>query len=142
MSRYPRDSRCLSRCSRLSVSCQRLHLLVTLAQVKDFDACRWVDFVHGIARSTTSLAIQVVTLHEHRMIAETSKPNVAFTAEIKLNAFAYVKTVTGGNFMTRTSIVIDFKLTVLFHFARFDGHCSKLPNRSDYHPKDQRIRRR
>jgi hypothetical protein len=69
-----------------------LHLLVALTQVKHFDARRGVDLVHGVAWSSTGFAVQVVTLNKHRVIAETSKPNVALTAEIKLNAFTYVKT--------------------------------------------------
>lgn len=93
MSGNSRHSCRLSRCRRLCVSCQRLHLLVTLTQVEDFDARRWVNFVNGIAGRAACFAVQVIALNEHRMVAEASQPNVAFTAKIQLNTFAYVETV-------------------------------------------------
>lgn len=86
------NSSCLSCCRSLCIRSQRLHLLMTLAKIKDFYACRRVDLMHGIARCSASLAIQVVALNEHRVIAEASQPDIAFSAEIELNAFAYMQT--------------------------------------------------
>lgn len=55
-----------------------------------FDAGSWIDLVHGIARRATRLAIQIIALYEHRIIAETAQPDIALSAQIQLHALAYV----------------------------------------------------
>lgn len=48
--------------------------------------------MNGISRRAPGLTIQVVALNKDRMVALASQPNVAFTAKIQLNTFAYVET--------------------------------------------------
>lgn len=126
-------------CGRLSIRRQRLHLLMALTQVEDFDASRWVNLVHSITRRATSFSVQIVALNEHRMIAEASQPNIAFAAQIKLNAFSYVKAEREK--INKISCDLNRTLTELSRFVLSDGRCSMLLNRSDCLPKDRHSRR-
>jgi hypothetical protein len=117
---------------------------MTLSKIKDFYASRWINLVHGIAGCSASFAIQVVALNEHRVITEASQPDIAFSTEIELNAFAYMQTA-GGERKTRSlgqsfHICEDEDLTELFHFVLFDEHCSTHPSRNDFLPMDQHSR--
>lgn len=44
--------------------------------------------MHGITRCPPGLSVQVVALHEHRVIAETAQPHVSLATQIQLDAFA------------------------------------------------------
>lgn len=45
-----------------------------------------VNFVHGIAWRATSLIVQVITLHEHGLLAETFQPHIAVRFCLQLDS--------------------------------------------------------
>lgn len=64
------------------------------------DVSAGVDLVNCISRGTSSLSIQVVALHKHRMVTQTTHPDVSFTFALQLYTFANVEPTDrkeGGN---------------------------------------------
>ena len=70
-------------CCRLRLSCDvsrlclLLHLPMALFQVKHFDVRIRKDLVNSVSRRATGFPIQVVALHEDRVIGQTTEPDVA-----------------------------------------------------------------
>lgn len=58
-----------------------------------FYACCWVNFVNGIPGRSTRLAVQVVALHEHRIVTKATQPDVALAPQIQLHALANVQSI-------------------------------------------------
>lgn len=50
-----------------------------------------VDFVHGIPWCPSGLPVQVVTLHEDGVVAETAHPDITLSTALQLNALPDVK---------------------------------------------------
>ncbi|TNN36833.1 hypothetical protein EYF80_052999 [Liparis tanakae] len=46
-----------------------------------------VDLVHGVARRSARLPVQVIALHEHGVVAHAAHPHVALAAALQLHAF-------------------------------------------------------
>lgn len=93
----PRTRDCPSHRRGLSCGCclrrgrLLLHLAVTLSQIEHLDVGSGVDFVHGIPRGPACLPIQVVTLYEDGVVAETAHPDITLSAALQLNALPDVK---------------------------------------------------
>jgi len=55
------------------------------------DVSAGMNLVHRVSRSSAGLAVKVVTHDEHAVIAQTSKPDVAFTAYVQHHSLANVQ---------------------------------------------------
>ena len=74
-----------------------LHLLETLAQVEHLGVGQRVDLVHRVPGRAARLAVQVVGLHEHGVVAQTPDPDIALPHQVQLDTLADVepRLVTG-----------------------------------------------
>ena len=59
--------------------------------IAHLDVSVWVDLVHSAAGSSTRLAVQVVAVDKHAVVAVTPDPNVALASPIQHHAFANVQ---------------------------------------------------
>lgn len=64
---------------------------LTIVLRSHLDVSTGVDLVNCISRGTSSLSIQVIALHKHRVITQTAHPDVSFTFALQLHAFANVE---------------------------------------------------
>lgn len=58
--------------------------------VTDLYIRTWVDLMNSVARCSSSLSVQVVTLHKDCMVTKAPDPNITFTFTFQLHTFAYV----------------------------------------------------
>lgn len=77
--------------SSVGCGCLLLHLPVALPQVKHLNVSSGVDFVHGVAGGSAGLTVQVITLHEHCVVAQTPHPHIALPPALQLHALPDVQ---------------------------------------------------
>ena len=85
-------SRCLGCRSRLSGGSLLVHLPVALAEIKHLGVSQRVDLVHSVSWGPAGLAVQVVRLHEDRVVAPATDPDVALADQVQFDAFPNVQT--------------------------------------------------
>ena len=76
---------------RLSRGGLLLHLLVALPQVEDLGVSLGVDLVHSVPGGSACLPVQVVRLHEDRVIASAPDPHISLAHQVQLNALPNVE---------------------------------------------------
>jgi len=69
----------------LSCCCLLVHLPVALAQVKHLGVSQRIDLVHSISRCPACLPVQVVRLHEDRVIAPAPDPHISLANQVQLD---------------------------------------------------------
>lgn len=72
-----------------------LFLWMTTVLQSHLNVSTGVDLVNCVSRGTSSLSIQVITLHKHCMITQTAHPDISFTFTLQLDAFANVEPEDG-----------------------------------------------
>ena len=76
-------------------------------QVEHLDVSRRVDLMDGVSRRAARLPVQVVALHEHRVVAQTAQPHVTLALHVQLHALADVQSGGGGVFRDAMSVSAD-----------------------------------
>lgn len=60
----------------------------------DLDVGSGVDLMHGVARCSARLPVEVVALYKHSMVAHTAHPHVALSATLQLHTFTDMQPAT------------------------------------------------